>query len=412
MMNIEKIREDFPILKRKINNHPLVYLDNAATTQKPASVIRALAHYYEHFNANIHRAVHHLGEEATQAYENSRKKVAAWINAPDYHTVLFTRNCTEAINLVAFSWGRKFLSPGDEILLTELEHHSNLVPWHVLKEEKQIVLKFIPFDGQGCLELSQLSHLITPKTKLVSFCQMSNALGTIVPAKEIIDKAHEAGALVLVDGAQSVPHMSVDVQELDCDFLAFSSHKMLGPTGIGVLYGKRDILESMPPFLGGGEMIREVWLDHSTYNKIPWKYEAGTPNIADAIAFGEAIDYLSRLGMQAIRNHQIEITRYALEKFSELPRVTVYGPKRPEERGGIISFNLEEIHPHDVGTILDQDGVAIRAGHHCAQPVMRKLGVAGTARASFYIYNTCQEIDRLISSIHHVFEVFDRVAAR
>lgn len=412
-MNTNTIRQDFPILSRKINGRPLVYLDNAATAQKPKSVIAALTNYYETFNANIHRAVHKLGEEATEAYELSRKKTAAWIHAADYHSILFTRNCTEAINLAAVAWGRKFLKPGDEILLSELEHHSNLVPWHFLVKEKQVQLKFIPYNLEsGLLDLDPLDKLLTPKTKLVSIAQMSNALGTLVPVKEMIEKAHRVGALVLIDGAQSVPHMPVDVQAMDCDFLAFSSHKMVGPTGVGVLYGKKEILESMDPFMGGGEMIREVWLDHSTYNKLPWKYEAGTPNIADAIAFGAALDYLKKIGIDNIRQHEKELTTYALKQFANLKDVTLYGPQSAENRGGIISFNLNGIHPHDVGTILDQDGVAIRAGHHCAQPLMRKLGVAGTARASFYLYNTKEEIDTLMKSIGHAFEVFSRAAAR
>ena len=411
-MNFEKIRDDFPILKRKIYGKPLVYLDNAATSQKPFSVIQAIQNYYQNSNANIHRGVHYLAEEATTAYENVRKKTASFIHAKDHHSILFTRNCTEAINLVSFSWGKKFLNRGDEILLTEMEHHSNLIPWHLLKNEKGIKLKFIPLDETGVLNLSKLSELLSPKTKLISLTHISNSLGTINPIKKIIDLAHEKGALVLIDGAQSVPHIPVDVQDLNCDFLAFSSHKMLGPTGVGVLYGKRELLETMDPFMGGGEMIREVWLDHSTYSNPPWKYEAGTPNIADTIGFGAALDYLNHIGMDKIQKHEEELTRFALQKFSLEKNITVYGPQNPEVHSGIISFNLDGIHPHDVGTILDQEGIAIRAGHHCTQPLMRKLGVSGTARASFYFYNTKEEVELLIQAIQKVFQVFHHAAAR
>lgn len=409
----EKIRGDFPILKRKIYDKPLVYLDSAATSQKPASVIEAIKHYYENTNSNIHRSVYRLAEEATEAYEASRKKVARFINAPDYHAILFTRNCTEAINLVAYAWGRKFLKAGDEILLTEMEHHSNLIPWHFLKDELGVVLKFIPVNVEdGLLDLSGLSQLLTPKTKLVSLTHMSNSLGTLNPVKEIIAKAKAIGAVTLVDGAQSVPHLPVDVQSLGADFLAFSSHKMLGPTGVGVLYGKLELLNAMNPFMGGGEMIREVWFDRSTYNKVPWKYEAGTPNIADVIGLGAAVDYLEKIGRDNIRRHDEELTAYALEKLSGARGTTIYGPKKPAERGGIISFNVDGVHPHDLGTILDQEGIAIRAGHHCTQPLMRKLGIAGTARASFYLYNTKSEIDFLANGILKAFEVFHHVAAR
>lgn len=411
-MNVQKIREDFPILKRLINGKPLVYFDNSATTQKPASVIAALNNYYSTINANIHRGVHKLAEEATEAYEKSRAKTANWIHAPDAHTIIFTRNCTESINLVAAAWGRKFLKPGDEILLTELEHHSNLVPWHFLKVEKGIVLKFIPIDEKGRLMLQSLPQLLSPKTKLVSLTQMSNALGTINPVKEIIAAARRVGALTLVDAAQSVPHRPVDVQDLNCDFLAFSPHKMLGPTGVGVLYGKREHLEAMNPYMGGGEMIREVWLDHSTYNQIPWKFEAGTPNIGDVIAFAEALRYLEKVGIQNIFQHELELAEYGLTVLSKIDGLTLYGPKSLENRGGIISFNLKGIHPHDTGTVLDQEGIAVRAGHHCAQPLMRKLGISGTTRASFYLYNTKEEIDTLVKGIHRTFEVFQRVAAR
>jgi cysteine desulfurase/selenocysteine lyase len=408
----KKTRDDFPILKRKIYGKPLIYLDNAATSQKPFSVIQAIQTYYENSNANIHRGVHHLAEEATSAYEAVRKKTAAFIHAKDHHSILFTRNCTEAINLAAFSWGRKFLKPGDEILLTEMEHHSNLIPWHFLKNEKGIELKFIPFNEEGILNLSKLPELLSSRTKLVSLTHISNSLGTINPIKQIIEAAHEKGALVLIDGAQSVPHLPVDVQDLNCDFLAFSSHKMLGPTGVGILYGKLELLEAMDPFMGGGEMIREVWLDHSTYSKPPWKYEAGTPNIADTIGFGAALDYLNQTGMKEIQKQEEELTRFALQRFSAEKEIKVYGPQNFKIHAGIISFNLEGIHPHDVGTILDQEGIAIRAGHHCTQPLMRKLGVSGTARASFYFYNTKEEVELLLQSIQKVFQIFHHAAAR
>jgi cysteine desulfurase/selenocysteine lyase len=405
------LRSDFPILSRKIYGKPLVYLDSAATSQKPKAVIEALKEYYEMFNANVHRGVYRLAEEATEAYENTRKKIAKFIHAPDYHSILFTRNCTEAINLVAYAWGRKFLKPGDEVLLTEMEHHSNLIPWHFLKEEIGIQLKFIPFNEEGILDLKTLPQLLTRKTKLLSFTHMSNTLGTLNPAHTLIEAAKSVGAVTLVDGAQSVPHLPINVQELKCDFLAFSSHKMLGPTGVGVLYANLELLEKMPPFLGGGEMIREVWLDHSTYNKIPWKFEAGTPNIADVVGLGKAVDYLEKIGMEKIAEHDQALTAYALKKLSHFNDIIVYGPKDEKKRGGIISFNLERIHPHDVGTILDQEGIAIRAGHHCTQPLMRKLGIAGTARASFYLYNTPHEIDILLEGIQKVFHVFKKHAA-
>ncbi|RME74172.1 MAG: cysteine desulfurase [Planctomycetota bacterium] len=387
LLDIPKIRQDFPILQRSWENEKgekvdLVYLDNAATTQKPLSVIQSLQDYYSCYNANIHRALHHLGEEATVAYEEARAKVAQFIGASKAREILFTRGTTESINLIAQSFGKAFLKEGDEILLTEMEHHSNLVPWHFLKEEKGVVLKFIPFQEDGSLEISDLDGLLTEKTKLVSMVHMSNVLGTINPVKEVIEKAHERGIPVLIDGAQSVPHMPINVKELDCDFLAFSAHKMCGPTGVGVLYGKEEWLEKLPPYQGGGEMILSVWLDRSTYNEIPHKFEAGTPPIAQAIGFGAALDYLQTLGMEKIFAYEKELAEYAFQALSEIKGIRFYGHAKP--RGGLISFGLDKVHPHDISQFLDYHGIAIRAGHHCAQPIMRKFNIPATARASFY----------------------------
>ncbi|MBI4308215.1 MAG: cysteine desulfurase [Chloroflexi bacterium] len=398
-MNVQAIRKDFPILARQVRGKPLVYLDNAATTQKPWCVIDALTRYYERSNANVHRAVHALSEEATAAYEEARLKVKEFVNAEAPECIVFVRNTTEAINLVAHAWGRKYVGPGDEILLTEMEHHSNLVPWQLLAQAKGAHLKFIPITPDYTLDMERLDVLLTGRTKIVSVTHMSNVLGTINPVVEIARAAHQAGARVLVDGAQAAPHMPVDVQALGCDFYAFSGHKMLGPTGIGVLYGKRDLLEAMDTFLGGGDMIRQVWPDHSTWNDVPAKFEAGTPNIADAIGLGAAIDYLRGLGMERVREHEVALTQYALDALFALEAVTVYGPSVVRIRGGAVSFNYQDIHPHDLGTVLDREGVAIRAGHHCAQPLMRRLNVAATARASFYIYNTAQEVDILIEAL-------------
>ncbi len=410
-MDAREIRRDFPILERRVRGTKLVYLDNAATTHKPRAVIDALVQYYSHYNSNVHRAVYALSEEATNAYEEARRKIARFINASSPECIIFTRNATEALNLVAYSWARWNLRPGDEILLTEMEHHSNLVPWQLVARERDVRLRFIPVDtSTGKLVLDDLEQLINERTRLVSVTQMSNVLGTINPVKEIARKAHAVGAVMVVDGAQSVPHMPVDVQELDCDFLAFSGHKMLGPTGIGVLYGRYELLEAMEPFLGGGDMIREVWLERATWNQLPYKFEAGTPNIADAIALGVAVDYLTHIGMEAVRAHEMELTGYALEVLSSFgDDITIYGPGDPRQRGGVISFNFADIHPHDLGTILDGEGVAIRAGHHCCQPLMRKLGVAATARASFYIYNLPEEVDALARALRRAKEIFGSV---
>ncbi|PIQ83166.1 MAG: cysteine desulfurase [Candidatus Omnitrophica bacterium CG11_big_fil_rev_8_21_14_0_20_63_9] len=410
MFDVKRIRADFPILNRKVHDKPLVYLDNAATTQKPRQVIDALVNYYSRYNANIHRGIHALAEEATMAYEHVREETAQFIHAPSSRSIVFTRNTTESINLFANAWGRSNLKPGDQILLSEMEHHSNLVPWQLIAKATGATLAFVPVTDEGRLELGALDRLLTPRTKLVAITHMSNVLGTINPIADIAQAAHRVGALMLVDGAQSVPHLPVDVQRLDCDVLAFSSHKMLGPTGVGVLYAREELLESMDPFLGGGEMISDVQLTASTWNEIPWKFEAGTPNIADVIAFGEALAYLHRAGMSAINAHERELTGYLLKRLSEVDGVTLYGPRQLSERGGAVSFNLNGLHPHDVGTVLDAEGVAVRAGHHCAKPLMRHLEVAATVRASVYLYNTTEEIDRLIEAIRATQAFFARSA--
>ncbi len=405
-IDTKRIREDFPILKREVHGKPLVYFDNAATTQKPQAVIDALVEYYSSYNANIHRGIHALAEEATAKYEATRQNVADFIGAPDASNIVFTRNTTESINLVAHAWGRKFLTAGDEIVLSTMEHHSNLVPWQTLAKEKGAVLRFIDIDDDGQFVQDDIERHIGAKTKLVAVTHMSNVLGTINPVREIADLAHQHGALVLLDGAQSVPHLPVNVQELDCDFLAFSAHKMLGPTGVGVLYAKGELLEEMDPFLGGGEMIRRVQLEESTWNDVPWKFEAGTPNIAGVCAFSAAIDYLSELGMENVRAQEIEMVQEAVRRVANVPGVTVYGPESAERRGGVVAFNVEGVHPHDLGTVLDHHGVAIRAGHHCAQPLMDRLDVVATARASFYVYNDKEEFDALIEGIEEAARMF------
>ncbi|MCX5788530.1 MAG: cysteine desulfurase [Elusimicrobia bacterium] len=410
--DVEAIRRDFPILRRLVRGKPLVYLDNAATSQKPAAVIEAEKSFYETYNANIHRGVHQLSEEATALMDEARAKVARFINAKSEREVIFTRNATEAINLVAYAWGRKFLKEGDEIALTEMEHHSNLVPWQILAQEKGVRLRFVPVTARGTIRVEEARRTITPRTKLFAFTAMSNALGTINPVPELLSLAKEAGAATLVDASQWTPHLMTDVAAWDCDFLAFSGHKMLGPTGIGVLYGKEKILESMDPFMGGGDMIQEVWLDHSTYGEVPFKFEAGTPNIAGAVAFGAAIDYLSGLGMEAVRRHELELTRRALEIVREAGAVELYGPATAEERGGVVSFNIADIHPHDVGQVFDSEGIAIRAGHHCCQPLMKRFNIGGTARASFYIYNTMGEVEafgRALAKVKRFFKVPEEV---
>jgi cysteine desulfurase/selenocysteine lyase len=410
MLDITAIRQDFPILKREVHGRPLVYLDNAATTQKPQVVIDALVDYYTNHNANIHRGLHVLAEEATDMYERTRVKAARFINAPDSHEIVFTRNTTESINLVAHGWGRKFIQAGDEIVLTGMEHHSNLVPWQMLAQATGARLVFLSVSDEGTLDLDEARQKINSRTKLVSVVHMSNVLGTINPVEALAELAHANNALMLVDAAQSVPHMPVDVQQLGCDFLAFSAHKMAGPTGVGVLWARADILEAMDPFLGGGDMIRIVKLEESTWNDIPYKFEAGTPNIADVVAFGSAFDYLSALGMDAVREHEIALTRYALDRMSVLDDMTIYGPRDAEARGGVVAFNFGDIHPHDLGQVLDSYGIAVRAGHHCAQPLMRRYDVAATARASFYIYNEEREVDALIEGLHSAAEFFGHVS--
>jgi len=406
-INVPKIREDFPILKREVNGKPLIYLDSAATSQKPLPVIEAMDKYYREYNANIHRGIHKLAEEATLAYEEAREKVARFINAGRPEEIVFTRNTTEAINLVAYSWGRANIENGDKLLLTIMEHHSNIVPWQLLAQEKGASLDFVKIDENYYLRQDDIHELIDDRTKLVCLTHASNVLGTINPAKEITRAAHRFGAVVLLDAAQSVPHMSVDVKEIDCDFMVFSGHKMLGPTGIGILYGKKRQLEEMPPFLGGGEMIREVHTTGSTWKDTPHKFEAGTPDISGAIGLGAAVDYLRGVGMRNIREHEKEIAEYALSRMASVRGLTVYGPMDVDRRVGVISFNLGDIHAHDLASILDEEGIAIRSGHHCAQPLMEFLKIPATSRASFYIYNTKEEVDILISVLEKARKLFN-----
>lgn len=425
MKNFQIIRKDFPILQRKINGKPLVYLDNAATSQKPRQVIEAMADYYLAHNANVHRGIHTLSVEATEMLEEARRKVAKFVGVSDtVSEIVFVRNATEAINLVAYSWGRLNIGRGDEIVLTVAEHHSNFVVWQQLAAENGAVLKIVPIDQNGELDLLAFKKAITKKTKLVTFFHVSNVLGTIndVNRLALSVKREAPQAKVLIDGAQAVPHVEVDIPKIGCDFYVFTGHKMLGPTGIGVLWARRELLESMPPFLFGGEMISKVSFDRSSWNELPWKFEAGTPNIAGAIGLGAAVDYLQEIGMEKVRAHEVELTRYALEKLSKITEVTIIGPKTHlrgvrartlggEEisRAGVISFNIGNIHAHDVASILDSEGIAIRSGHHCAQPLMEFLGISSAARASFYIYNTREEIDRLVEGIEKVKQVFGLV---
>ena len=408
VINIESIRNDFPILKRKVHkDKPLVYFDNAATSQKPIQVIDAISNYYLNYNSNIHRAVHELAEEATAAYELTRDKVAKFINAKNREELIFVRGTTEAINLVAYSWGRQNVQKDDIVVTTEYEHHSNIVPWQLLTKEKGAKLQYIGVDDNGELILDQLdAYLDTGRVKLVTFSQMSNVLGTISKTEEIIKKCRQKGVRVLVDAAQSVPHLKVDVQKLDCDFFAFSAHKMLGPTGVGVLWARKELLENMVPFNAGGDMIREVHKYETTWNDLPYKFEAGTPNIADVIGFSAALDYLDKIGMDKVREHEVELTKYALDKISAVKGIKLYGTPDMTKRGGVISFNLGDIHPHDLATIIDEDGVAIRSGHHCAQVLMERLDVSATSRASFYIYNTKEEVDVFIRSLNRARELF------
>ena len=405
-LDVIRIREDFPILKREVRpGVPLVYLDSTATTQKPASVIQSMDDYYRLSNANIHRGIHTLAEEATYLYETARQKVAKFIGASSPRQIVFTRNATESINLVAFSWGRKNLNAGDVVILTEMEHHANLVPWQMLAEERQLRLEFIEVTPDGLLDMDSYRRLLERNPRLVSFTHMSNVLGTINPALEIIRLAHQAGAITLVDAAQSVPHFPVNLQEIDADFLVFSAHKMCGPTGIGVLYGRRELLEDMPPFMGGGDMIKRVHLRSFAPNDLPHKFEAGTPAIAEAIGLGAAIDYLATVGMSPIAAHEQEIIAYTLERLEEIPGVKVFGPPA-DKKGGVASFTLAGIHPHDVSQVLDREGIAVRAGHHCAMPLHEKFNIAATTRASFYLYNTTSEVDKLVDAIYRVKGIF------
>jgi cysteine desulfurase/selenocysteine lyase len=404
-LNVAAIREDFPILQQTMNGKPLVYLDSAATSQKPETVIRAMDEYYRKFNANIHRGVYALAEEATARYEGARKQVQKFINAKSYREVIYTRNATESINLVAYTWGRANIHAGDEIVATMLEHHANIVPWQQLAKEKGARLKFIRVDDQGRLRAEDIETLITEKTKLVAATMASNVAGTLTPIKQIIDRAHAVGAVCIVDAAQAVPHLPVDVQALDADFLAFSGHKMLGPF-VGILYGKRALLEHMEPFLTGGDMIREVHLEEATWNELPWKFEAGTPAIGEAIGLGVAVDYLTELGMENVRAHERDLAAYALDQMSRVPDIRILGPLNPDERAGVIAFHVPDVHPHDVAQIFDREGICVRAGHHCAMPLHEYYGLPATTRASFYIYNVPEEIDKLVETLAKVRQIF------
>ncbi len=402
-LDVYKIRNHFPILNREVKGKPLVYLDNAATTQKPQAVIDALVNYYSDFNANIHRGIHSLAEEATAAFEKTRDAAKQFINAPTREQIIFTRGATEGINLVAYTWGRQNIQAGDELIISAMEHHSNIVPWQMLCEEKGAVLKVIPFNEAGEIRMDVFEQLISERTKLVSIVHVSNSLGTVNPVKQIIQKAHNAGAVVLVDGAQSTVHLDIDVQDLDCDFFVFSGHKLYGPTGTGVLYGKQYLLESMPPFLGGGEMIKEVSFEKTTYNELPYKFEAGTPNIADVVALKTAFDFINSIGKQKIRDHENELLAYATEQLEQIPQLKIIGQAR--EKVSVISFILEGIHPQDAGILLDNSGIAVRTGHHCTQPCMNIFGIPGTIRASFAVYNTREEVDTLVKGLHKVIKM-------
>ena len=406
--DVATVRADFPILSRKINDHPLVYLDNAATTQKPRQVIDAISNYYEQTNSNVHRGVHTLSIEATDAYEVARAKVAKFINAPRPETVIWTRNTSESLNLVAATWADKNVGEGDNIVMTAMEHHSNIVPWQQLAARKHAELRYLAAGKDGLLDMANIESTIDSRTKIVSATHISNVLGTVNPVAELANRAHEVGAVILIDAAQSVPHMAVDVQAIDADFLCFSAHKMLGPTGIGVLYGKYDLLDEMPPFMFGGDMILEVTYEDAKWNELPYKFEAGTPNIADAIATGVAVDYLTDLEMDNVWEHEQQLTAYALDRLTALNGITIFGPEDPALRGGVISFVHDKIHPHDLGTALDQQGIAIRTGHHCAMPLIRSYDVVAAARASFYVYNTKTEIDALVSGINDTERYFVR----
>jgi cysteine desulfurase/selenocysteine lyase len=406
MLNVKAIQSEFPVLQvEAYPGVPLIYLDSAATSQKPEPVIKAMVDYLSAYNANVHRGIHRLSEDATAAYEGARQRIASFINAPDPATVIFVRNTTEALNLVAYSWGRANIRPGDEILLTEMEHHSNIVPWQLLAEERGAVVRYLPITNDGLLDFGALPAMLGERTRLFAFTAMSNVFGTVNPVKELVSAARAVGAVTVVDAAQSVPHLSVDVQDLAPDFLAFSGHKMCGPTGIGILYGRRELLEEMPPFLSGGDMIRRVQFEGSTWNDLPWKFEAGTPSIAEGIGLGAAVDYLTAVGMDEIHAHEQFITGYALEALSEVKGLRALGPPAAQ-RGGVVAFTLDGVHPHDISQILDQDGIAIRAGHHCAMPLHHKLRLPASARASFYLYTSTDEVDKLVTGLNRVRKVF------
>ncbi|WP_430483032.1 cysteine desulfurase [Rossellomorea marisflavi] len=408
-MDIQEIRKHFPILDQEVNGHPLVYLDSAATSQKPISVIEAVSDYYKGYNSNVHRGVHTLGTRATDGYEGAREKVRSFINAATTEEVIFTRGTTTSINTVAASYGRANVEEGDEIVITHMEHHSNIIPWQQLAKEKGAVLKYVPLQEDGTITLEDVRATITSRTKIVAIMMVSNVLGTMNPIKEITKIAHENGAVMMVDGAQAAPHMKIDVQDLDCDFFAFSGHKMVGPTGIGVLYGKKNHLEAMEPVEFGGEMIDFVGLYDSTWKELPWKFEGGTPIIAGAIGLGAAIDFLEDIGLSNIEAHEHRLAAYALEKMSAVEGMKIFGPQDPAQRAGLVTFNIDDVHPHDVATVLDSEGIAVRAGHHCAQPLMKWLNVSATARASFYLYNTEEEIDRLVAGLVKTKEFFSDV---
>ena len=402
MLDIDQIRNDFPAYRKKDGN--FIYLDSASTSQKPEFVIDAISSYYSSYAANIHRALYEIGEKATDKYEKVREKVKQFINVPDSHVVVFTSSTTESVNLIAYAWGAKNLGNDDKILITEMEHHSNIVPWQLLCSRSNASLNYIPIKKDGTLELGKLKENILPKTKLISLTHQSNVFGTINPLNNIIDEAKKIGAITVIDGAQAIPHMKVDIKKLGCDFYTFSGHKMLGPTGVGVLIARKNILEEIDPFMGGGEMINSVNMDESTWNEVPWKFEAGTPNIAQVIGLGAAIDYIQKIGIENIHQHEQELLHYGLDLLDQNKDVTLYG--EAENRGAVIPFNLKNIHPHDLAKFLDTDGICIRAGHHCAQPIMNKLGVSATARASFYLYNTKEDIEKLVESINKTVRIF------
>jgi cysteine desulfurase/selenocysteine lyase len=405
-VNADEVKKDFPALDQEVNGRRLVYLDSANTSQKPRRVIDELKRFYEEDNSNVHRAVHSLGERATALYEGARERLSEFVGAPSPRGVVFTKSATEALNLVAYAWGRHRLGEGDEVLATWMEHHSNLVSWQLACRDTGAILKAISVTDDGLLDLDDFEKLLSSRTKVVAVAHVSNVLGTINPVAEIAARAHEVGAIVVCDGAQAVPHIPVDVQALGVDFYAGTGHKMCGPTGIGFLWGREDLLEAMEPFHGGGEMISDVWIDHATWNEIPYKFEAGTPPVAQAIGLGVAVDYLSDIGMKAVRDHEMELTAYALEKLGEVPGMQIYGPTDAGAKGGVLSFNLSDVHAHDVGTILDSQGVAVRAGHHCAKPLMRRYGVPATTRASFYIYNTTEDVDALVEGLGEAQRLF------